>query len=522
MTTDRLREAVKWWLSVQLLGGQYVWSSVESRVDHFKWFQWYLDQVGCAGPHLVDAAVDLRPFTRGFVESLRAHRIRSGPSKGRPLGKNQVRRPLVTVETFYRWMFDNVAEVTTVLGEPRWQRLTAQHTTLFRPEDKPRLVNKLPDDMALEDEVVSRIAAGSELLAAPKEEGGLGDLQAFHALMLQIRTGRRMNEVLLMDFDPLIPLLHRAEDTDSDGFVARMRYQQTKIESGQTATIPVDAEIVSIIRSQQDHARKLLTTFGAPAGTQPRYLFVRPRNNRWGRHPYSCNTYNPRLRELTKRLGITDSTGRAVSISRTHQFRHTRATDLINAGVPLHVVMRHFGHLTPTMTMHYAKTRSEVAEREFLRFRKVTADGRATEIDPQDLFDLLHLDYRADRILPNGWCLLPPKQSCTKGNACLTCDKFVTDASHRSELQRQLTDTERLIDQRQQQFTARYGEPMDTGNVWLDGRQGEATALRKVLVALDHITVHDNGQLRAVRGAGTLERPESPQLDTTASKEDLA
>lgn len=44
-------------------------------------------------------------------------------------------------------------------------------------------------------------------------------------------------------------------------------------------------------------------------------------------------------------------------ISRTHRFRHTRATDLINAGVPIHVVMRYFGHLTPTMTMHYANAR---------------------------------------------------------------------------------------------------------------------------------------------------------------------
>lgn len=37
---------------------------------------------------------------------------------------------------------------------------------------------------------------------------------------------------------------------------------------------------------------------------------------------------------------------------------------------------------------------------------------------------------RADRVLPNGWCMLPQKQVCSRGNACLTCDKFVTDASH--------------------------------------------------------------------------------------------
>jgi len=30
------------------------------------------------------------------------------------------------------------------------------------------------------------------------------------------------------------------------------------------------------------------------------------------------------------------------------------------------------------------------------------------------------LDRRTDRILPNGYCLLPPRQVCGKGNALLT------------------------------------------------------------------------------------------------------
>ena len=48
---------------------------------------------------------------------------------------------------------------------------------------------------------------------------------------------------------------------------------------------------------------------------------------------------------------------------------------------------------------------------------------------------------RTDRILPNGWCLLPPRQSCHKGNACLTCDKFATDATFLPELRTQQART---------------------------------------------------------------------------------
>lgn len=79
-------------------------------------------------------------------------------------------------------MFDNRVEAARVLDEPRWLRLNVAHGVLFRPGDKPRMTNKKSEDMVLEDEVVSRIASGAELLALPKSAGGFDDLAAFHAL----------------------------------------------------------------------------------------------------------------------------------------------------------------------------------------------------------------------------------------------------------------------------------------------------------------------------------------------------
>ena len=99
---------------------------------------------------------------------------------------------------------------------------------------------------------------------------------------------------------------------------------------------------------------------------------------------------------------------RLIDFQRTHRFRHTRATSLLNAGAPIHVVQRYLGHLSPAMTMHYAQTLAETHEAEFLRYRKLTADARDLEISARDLYDMLQLDQRTDRILPNGWCLLPP------------------------------------------------------------------------------------------------------------------
>lgn len=210
---------------------------------------------------------------------------------------------------------------------------------------------------------------------------------------------------------------------------------------------------------------------------------------------------------LARRLDIRDPAGRLVDFNRTHRFRHTRATSLINAGVPLHVVQRYLGHVSPTMTMHYAKTLAETAEAEFLRFRKVTADARLVQADPRDLYDMLQLGSRTDRVLPNGWCLLPPRQSCDRGNACLTCGKFATDATFLPELRVQKDRTLALIDSRQAAFTARTGAPMTPGNVWLDGRQREASALDAIIAALETAPeAPDASRAPAAIGAGTAAR----------------
>jgi len=73
--------------------------------------------------------------------------------------------------------------------------------------------------------------------------------------------------------------------------------------------------------------------------------------------------------------------------------------------VPIHVVQRYLGHVSPAMTMHYAQTLQSTAEAEFLRYRKLTADARELGTDPTDLYDLLQLDPQRDPqagLLPAG------------------------------------------------------------------------------------------------------------------------
>lgn len=178
-------------------------------------------------------------------------------------------------------------------------------------------------------------------------------------------------------------------------------------------------------------------------------------------------------------------------------------TRLAELGLPIHVLQRYAGHATPTMSMHYVAQREEHAEQAFLATVKLKADGTQVQFSRED-HDSLHLLDRADRILPNGWCLLPPLQSCDKGNACLTCSVFVTDESHRDALARQLADSDELITRSTAAFQQQHGQPMPEDNVWLAQRRAEHAALQRLLAAIDE---HPG---RAVQGGGCGAASEGP------------
>ncbi len=209
------------------------------------------------------------------------------------------------------------------------------------------------------------------------------------------------------------------------------------------------------------------------------------------------------LREFSKIVAITDSKGRPVLLSHTHRFRHTKITRLAELGLPIHVLQRYAGHASPTMSMHYVARREEHAEQAFLATVKLKADGTRVVFSRED-HDSLHLFDRADRFLPHGWCLLPPLQTCDKGNACLTCSVFATDDTHQQALQRQLTDTDELIARSTAAFGDRHGRPMPEDNVWLYQRRAEHAALTRLLA-----TMRDNPR-RAVQGAGCGAGPPGP------------
>lgn len=511
-----LRSGMQWHCKVGLETGSLTWSTVHRRIVAGKELDVFLRSREVEGPWLAGDAAAVRALMLDFLGRLRGREATRGRRAGQRLSPASVQRLASDVEQFYLFMADNKDAATVALAESGWLRLGPQHTGFYRRGELPGKQQSRVEGQLIDEDAMSQVMAGLDLLGAPVADGGFGDAQAMRITMLVALLGRRISEICLLDRDPLEPLLPsrpRSQNDPTEAPVAKLRYQQTKID-GAPNTVLVHAEVVAIIREQQEWAERHFAEHGA-LGQAPKYLFLAAQMNRNGDRPYSGSTLRRLLTELAVRLDVRDSAGALVDFNRTHRFRHTVATSLLNCGVPLHVVQRYLGHLTPTMTMTYAQTLESTAEAEFLRHRKVTADARDLEIDLRDLYDMLELDRRSDRVLPNGWCLLPPRQACGKGNACLTCDKFATDATFLPDLRTQRARTEQLIEERRAAFQARTGQQMSEDNIWLAGRRQERDALGRIILTLEHARLAD-GTLHAIRGAGVAARTDA----ITATTED--
>ena len=515
-----LREGFKFCLRLQLESGQLTWSSAMPQHAFAFRFAAFLASRGIDHPALTAdpgqelraVALEFRTFLHGWGKT-RQGRANHQASGG--LNTLSITRSLQAIGRFYRVMSDYRAEAAAALGDDRWLALSDAHARLYRDGDwtRGRAIRQADERNYINDTDLARMLSHIDLLGLPRDQArtitvdgrqaeftGFGHPAVMRAWLVQALTGRRASEVLMMDFEPLseVPGLDPATVPDG-GMVARLRYQQTKVD-GAPDTILVGADVVQIIREQQDWVRQ---QWNLTADTMPRYLFPKTTGNRHATRPWETGNYNRVLREFSRAVRLRDSEGQPLLYSRSHRLRHTKATTLLNAGAPVHVVQRYLGHLSPEMAMRYAATLASTAEREFLAMVKIGRDGREIGMDRRDMLDVVQLDRRTDRVLPNGYCLLPPVRSCDKGNACHGCDHFATDKTYLPEIRRQLTETEQLIERRKAQHLARYGEPMGERNVWLEQRLAELRSMRLEIAALEA----EPGDTGAVRGAGVCGRP---------------
>jgi integrase len=512
-----VREAIKWHLGHALESGSISWSTIASgRLSALLALdRWLLTLDDPAKPFTdLTRTAALATSFRTWVSDP-ANRIRSPRDPG--LTAPAVNKHMRAVIDLMAFIADNRDECRRHLGPSPWDGLTDTHAVIWRHQIlRERKQRHLNDEHYIDDTALAQITSSLPMIGAGPNEtvtvtvngesrsvNGYGAPQLMRMLLLQMLTGRRASEICLCDFDCLSPATDRAVEAADGEQVASFRYAQSKIDQAPD-TILVDAEVVAVIEEQQQFVRARYSH------AQPRYLFPQHRLNAAGNKPMTRSTYGHALRKLSELLPIKDGRGRTVWLSRTHRFRHTRITKLAELGLPVHVLQRYAGHTTATMSMHYVAQREEHAEQAFLATRKFRADGSAVTFSRED-HDSMHLFDRADRFLPHGYCLLPPLQSCDKGNACLTCSVFVTDTSHLDTLQRQLAETEALIERTATQFQQRHHMPMPADNIWLAQRTAEKEALTRVLESMR------DKPGRACQGAGSPTSGAVPiAIDTTS------
>lgn len=504
-----LREAAKWHLGTQLEAGVLRWSTVsQERMRCLVRFDRWLSEAFAEPLEVLgdprDALQQAAAFRRWDADPAnRLTRRAEQYHANTPVHPRQLNDDLRAVAELFGFVAANPAEARQVLGPHPWSTVTDAHAAgWLRQVSRIRHQRELNDQHYVDDHALAQILAALPLLGLGKDEQmlltrgdgaqvaarGFDDPQAMRMILLQILTGRRASEIRTCQFDCLSPVPDPTMDAVEGEEIARFHYAQSKIDVAPD-NILVDREVVAVIEEQQQWIRDRFPEL------TPRHLFMQRTGNRQGDKPYPSGTYSWMLRELSAIVKITDSKGKPVGLSHTHRFRHTKLTRLAELGLPIKVLQRYAGHATPTMSMHYIAARQEHAEQAFLATAKLRADGTHVVFSRED-HDSLHLFDRADRFLPHGWCLLPPLQTCDKGNACLTCSVFVTDASHQPALQRQLGQTEALIARSTAAFEQRHGQPMPADNVWLLQRRAEHAALTRLL---DTIA---SKPARAVQGAG--------------------
>jgi integrase len=360
-----LREGLRFWLRSALTYELLVWSSAADRAHNLgSQLGRYTREHGYLEDPLITTDPDaLRTVFLDYLEYLRSP---AAATQSEHLTPDTVSTLQAQTQAFYSFMHDNAADAADATANRRWRDITLTHTALWSPLHAPKHRRRERELTWYATADLQRMLAYLDVLAAPtghkvvltRHDGtitiaaGLGDPQAARIWLLQALTGRRASEILMLDHDPLqaIPGQDRPPSTDPDAFVARLRYQQTKVDNV-IPTILVEQAIVDIITEQQTWLKTKYPEL------QPRYLFLGVKNQHLGQQPRSYTTYRSVLATLDSCHDLTDSAGRPLRFTQTHRLRHTRATELLNDGVPFHVVQRYLGHKSPEMTARYANPR---------------------------------------------------------------------------------------------------------------------------------------------------------------------
>ncbi len=353
--------------------------------------------------------LDRAAHIEAYLVWVRHRPWRGANGRGRHVSLSVVHQDIVDVRCF----FDDIA---------CWGWASAPARRLLFTSDIPRLPEPMPRALAPD---VDRT-----LMAAIAD---LDDRFTRTGLQLLRATGLRVGELLDLELDCLL---------DFAGHGTWLRVPVGKL--GTERVVPLEPDILTVI-----------DTWIAARG--PQRAIPHPRDGRPTEFLFLERGIRPtgwRLRQgLIRAVAAADlrgPTGDLLHIT-PHQLRHTFGTSLINGGMGLPTLMALMGHVTPEMTLRYAKLASPTIRTAYQAAMEKIRDGQALPVAATapaaavpDHVQWLHAEMVKTR-LAAGYCARHQAAgACPYANICEQCDNFVPAPDDADILSAQLRDVRTL------------------------------------------------------------------------------
>lgn len=262
---------------------------------------------------------------------------------------------------------------------------------------------------------------------------GLDDLFARAGLQLLRATGMRVGELLDLELDCLL---------DFAGHGTWLRVPLGKL--GTERVVPLEPDTIAAVDAWMSHRG-------------PQRALPHPRHDRPTEFLFLDRGTRPTAWRLRRGLqqAVADADlrgpgGQPLHVT-PHQLRHTFGTALINGGIGLPALMALMGHVTPEMTLRYARLASPTIRTAYQTAVDKIRAGQALPIvtlggasPVADRVEWLHAEMLKTR-LPHGYCSRHQAAgACSYANICEQCDNFLPAPDAADLLAAQLDDVRAL------------------------------------------------------------------------------
>lgn len=353
----------------------------------------------------LDRSTHIEPF----LAWARTRPWRGKRGQGRIVSATQFHHDVIDLRVF----FEDIAE---------WGWSSQPKRRLFFIADLPRLPEAMPRALPP--------AVDRDVMAAVDR---LDDTFARTALIVLRATGMRIGELCDIELDCLV-------DFGRHG-------TWLKVPLGKLGTermVPLDSQALGALDAWIA-ARGPQRSLPHPRdGRAADFVFIE-RGRRPGGHRIRKG-----LHRAVADAGLVGPGGTPLRVT-PHQLRHTFGTTLVNAGMNLPALMALLGHVTPEMTLRYAKVASPTIRAAYdqamtkVRSRRplfVFPAGQAGAVPAK--IDWLHTEMLKTR-LAHGFCSRDlVAGACPYSNICEQCDNFVPDPDRAVIIEEQLDDVRQL------------------------------------------------------------------------------